>query len=57
MSEGADKRAVCSFVVPCYNEQEVIPIFYQEIIKVLKELEQELEFEFFLLMMEAVIKV
>ncbi len=47
MSEGADKRAVCSFVVPCYNEQEVIPIFYQEIVKVLKELEQELEFEFF----------
>lgn len=46
MSKSAD-NAVCSFVVPCYNEQEVIPIFYQEIVKVLKELEQELEFEFF----------
>ncbi len=46
MSKSADKRAICSFVVPCYNEQEVIPIFYQEIVKVLKELQQELEFFF-----------
>ncbi len=46
MSKSVDKRAICSFVVPCYNEQEVIPIFYQEIVKVLKELQQELEFFF-----------
>lgn len=38
-----------SIVVPCYNEQEVLPMFYDEIIKVtdgMKSEHQELEFEF-----------
>ena len=38
-----------SIVVPCYNEQEVLPLFYDEIIKVTNEMKQthnELEFEF-----------
>ena len=34
-----------SVVVPCYNEQEALPIFYNEIIKVAADLNQ-LEFEF-----------
>lgn len=35
-----------SLVVPCYNEEEAIPIFYEETLKVTKELQKELEFEF-----------
>ncbi|HWT26963.1 MAG TPA: glycosyltransferase family 2 protein, partial [Mobilitalea sp.] len=34
-----------SVVVPCYNEQEALPIFYEEIIKVASAMKQ-LEFEF-----------
>ncbi len=34
-----------SVVVPCYNEQDSIPIFYNEIIKIAQRLKQ-LEFEF-----------
>lgn len=34
-----------SIVVPCFNEQEVLPIFYEEITKVATSM-QELEFEF-----------
>ncbi len=38
-----------SVVVPCYNEQEVLPMFYEEITKVtgeMKEKNPELEFEY-----------
>lgn len=38
-----------SVVVPCYNEQEVLPMFYEEITKIaegMKKEHQELEFEF-----------
>lgn len=38
-----------SVVVPCYNEEEVLPMFYEEIIKVtngMKAEHSELEFEF-----------
>lgn len=38
-----------SVVVPCYNEQEVLPMFYEEIIKVTDKMSvdfPELEFEF-----------
>lgn len=37
-----------SVVVPCYNEQEALPIFYTEITKVAKTMDQ-LEFEFILI--------
>ena len=30
-----------SVVVPCYNEQEVLPLFYTEIQKVMTEIRQE----------------
>lgn len=39
-----------SVVVPCYNEQEVLPMFYDEIIKVSDAMKKEhgdVEFEFF----------
>lgn len=38
-----------SVVVPCYNEQEVLPMFYEEITKIsaqMKEEHSELEFEY-----------
>ena len=35
-----------SLVVPCYNEEEAIPIFYREALKVIEQLKDEFEFEF-----------
>lgn len=35
-----------SLVVPCYNEEEAIPIFYREALKVIEHLKDEFEFEF-----------
>lgn len=32
-----------SIIVPCYNEQETLPLFYQEVSKVLSELKCEYE--------------
>lgn len=40
---------IISVVVPCYNEEEVLPLFYQEITKIADEMKNahnELEFEF-----------
>lgn len=39
------KKKCCSVVVPCYNEEEAIPYFYQEMIKIMEELKESLEFE------------
>ena len=33
------KKEKISLIIPCYNEEEVLPILYQEINKVSKELE------------------
>ena len=30
-----------SIVVPCYNEQEVLPLFYIEIQKVMQQIQEE----------------
>lgn len=35
-----------SLVVPCYNEEEAIPIFYEEALKVIDKMKTEFEFEF-----------
>ena len=35
-----------SIVVPCYNEEEAIPIFYRETLKAVEPLKDELEVEF-----------
>lgn len=34
-----------SVVVPCYNEQEALPIFYNEIIKIAEEIKESINFE------------
>ena len=40
-----NEMKVLSIVVPCYNEQTAIKIFYNEIIKVSKKLQPKVEFE------------
>lgn len=40
-----EKRKLCSIVVPCYNEEDAIPIYYQTMLKIFAEL-PELQFEF-----------
>ena len=39
------KKEKISIIVPCYNEEESLPLFYKEITKVAKEMSQ-VEFEF-----------
>lgn len=39
------KKEKVSIIVPCYNEEEVLPIFYKEINKISKEMKQ-VDFEF-----------
>ena len=39
------KKELLSVIVPCYNEQEAIPYFYEEIIKIAEQMKQ-LQFEF-----------
>ncbi|MEG0664684.1 MAG: glycosyltransferase, partial [Clostridia bacterium] len=34
-----------SIIVPCYNEQEAIPIFYNEINKIYEKMKNEIKFE------------
>lgn len=36
---------LCSCIVPCFNEEEVIPIYYQEMQKVRKQEEGKIDFE------------
>ena len=38
------KKEKISVIVPCYNEEESLPIFYKEITKVIKEM-GNVEFE------------
>ena len=35
-----------SIVVPCYNEEESIPLFYEEMQKIIKQMEKKCTFEF-----------
>ena len=39
------KMMKLSLVIPCYNEEDAIPIFYEETLKVTEELQSELELE------------
>ncbi len=39
-------KKLLSVIVSCYNEEEAIPYFYDEVIKVAKQMEKELDFEF-----------
>lgn len=35
-----------SLIIPCYNEQEALPLFYKEVIKVLENIDEEYELIF-----------
>ena len=35
-----------SIVVPCYNEEESLPLFYEEVNKVTEKMKKKAEFEF-----------
>ena len=39
------KKEKISIIVPCYNEEESLPIFYEEITKIAKEMKNQ-DFEF-----------
>ena len=39
-------KKILSVVVPCYNEEAVLPVFYQEVTKIATRMEKEVEFEF-----------
>ena len=41
-----EKQKLISIIVPCYNEQESLPIFYKEITKVLKNADYDYELVF-----------
>ena len=38
-----ENRARLAIVVPCYNEQEVLPLFYEEVTKVLSTMDVDYE--------------
>lgn len=35
----------CSIVVPCYNEEEMIPLFYSQLVKVMDSMKDRLDYE------------
>lgn len=37
------KKEIVSIIVPCFNEEESLPLFYNETVKVLKELDEDYE--------------
>ena len=39
------KKDVISIVVPCYHEEESIPLFYQEMIKIVEKMKKQVTFE------------
>lgn len=41
-----EEKKLCSIVVPCYNEEEMVPIFYDTVGKYIKEI-PELRFEYY----------
>jgi glycosyltransferase involved in cell wall biosynthesis len=42
MDKGGSKiMSLISIVVPCYNEEEVLPLFYEEIQKIMEQMRQE----------------
>ena len=39
------KKELISIVVPCYNEEESLPLFYAEMCKVMEEMREQVDFE------------
>ena len=42
---GSHMSKLCSCIVPCFNEEEVIPLYYEEMQKVRKQEEGKIDFE------------
>ena len=45
MNNDKNVNKLCSIIVPCFNEQDAIPIYYNEMLKHFKEF-GDLDFEF-----------
>lgn len=39
------KKEMISIVIPCYNEEEAVPLFYQEMKKIMEKMKKEVSFE------------
>jgi len=37
------KKELISIIVPCFNEEEALPLFYEEVTKILKEIDEDYE--------------
>ena len=44
MRKTSKKKKMISLIVPCYNEEEALPIFYKESLKVLKKMDVDYEY-------------
>ena len=42
------KKELISIVIPCYNEEESLPLFYAEMCKVMEEMREQVDFELIL---------
>ena len=40
-----------SVIVSCYNEEEALPLFYEEIVKAAKKMSKKVDFEFLFVML------
>ncbi|MBQ8440006.1 MAG: glycosyltransferase family 2 protein, partial [Clostridia bacterium] len=39
------RKELISIVVPCYNEEESLPLFYAEMCKVMEQMREQVDFE------------
>lgn len=39
------KKEIISIVIPCYNEEEAVPLFYEEMLKIMDKMKKQVSFE------------
>ena len=39
------KKDLISIIVPCYNEEESIPLFYEQMCKIMEQMQESADFE------------
>lgn len=39
------KNEIISIVIPCYNEEEAVPLFYEEMLKIMEKMKKKVSFE------------